>query len=73
MTHVVTESCIRCRYTDCVDVCPGDCFRVGGDGFLTCLLVLQVSALQVLQLLGRVLPFLGFGQRGLGLGDGKTI
>jgi ferredoxin len=29
MTHVVTESCIRCRYTDCVDVCPVDCFRVG--------------------------------------------
>ncbi|NBO55750.1 MAG: ferredoxin, partial [Actinobacteria bacterium] len=21
MTHVVTESCIRCKYTDCVDVC----------------------------------------------------
>ncbi|WP_424192040.1 ferredoxin FdxA [Ampullimonas aquatilis] len=29
MTHVVTESCIRCRYTDCVDVCPVDCFREG--------------------------------------------
>ena len=29
MTHVVTESCIKCRYTDCVDVCPVDCFRVG--------------------------------------------
>ena len=29
MTHVVTESCISCRYTDCVDVCPVDCFRVG--------------------------------------------
>jgi ferredoxin len=22
MTYVVTESCIRCKYTDCVDVCP---------------------------------------------------
>ncbi|MDH5328975.1 MAG: ferredoxin, partial [Aquincola sp.] len=22
MTHVVLESCIRCKYTDCVDVCP---------------------------------------------------
>ncbi|MBW8894216.1 MAG: DUF3470 domain-containing protein [Burkholderiales bacterium] len=22
MTHVVTEACIRCKYTDCVDVCP---------------------------------------------------
>jgi ferredoxin len=29
MPHIVTESCIRCRYTDCVDVCPVDCFRVG--------------------------------------------
>ncbi len=29
MTHVVTESCIKCRYTDCVDVCPVDCFRKG--------------------------------------------
>ncbi|HCE10431.1 MAG TPA: ferredoxin [Oxalobacteraceae bacterium] len=29
MTHVVTESCIKCRYTDCVDVCPVDCFHVG--------------------------------------------
>jgi ferredoxin len=29
MTHVVLESCIKCRYTDCVDVCPVDCFREG--------------------------------------------
>jgi ferredoxin len=29
MTHVVTESCIRCKYTDCVDVCPTDAFRAG--------------------------------------------
>lgn len=29
MTHVVTENCVRCRYTDCVDVCPVDCFREG--------------------------------------------
>ncbi|MGN6086255.1 ferredoxin FdxA [Trinickia sp.] len=29
MTYVVTESCIRCRYTDCVEVCPTDCFRQG--------------------------------------------
>ena len=34
MTHVVTDSCIRCRYTDCVDVCPVDCFREGPN-FLT--------------------------------------
>jgi ferredoxin len=31
MTHVVTDSCIRCKYTDCVDVCPVDCFREGPD------------------------------------------
>ena len=29
MTFVVTESCIRCKYTDCVDVCPTDAFREG--------------------------------------------
>ncbi|AGS07031.1 ferredoxin FdxA [Candidatus Profftella armatura] len=31
MTHVVTESCILCRYTDCVNVCPVDCFRMGSN------------------------------------------
>jgi ferredoxin len=29
MTFVVLESCIRCKYTDCVDVCPVDAFREG--------------------------------------------
>jgi ferredoxin len=29
MTHVVTESCIKCKYTHCVDVCPVDAFREG--------------------------------------------
>ena len=29
MTFVVTESCIKCKYTDCVDVCPTDAFREG--------------------------------------------
>ncbi len=33
MTYVVTESCIKCKYTDCVDVCPVDCF-VEGPNFL---------------------------------------
>jgi ferredoxin len=33
MTYVVTESCIQCKYTDCVDVCPVDCF-VEGPNFL---------------------------------------
>ncbi len=30
MTYVVGDSCIRCKYTDCVEVCPvDDCFREG--------------------------------------------
>ncbi len=29
MTFVVTESCIRCKYTECVEVCPVDCFYEG--------------------------------------------
>ncbi len=29
MTFVVAESCIRCKSTDCVDVCPVDAFREG--------------------------------------------
>ena len=29
MTHVVSENCIKCKYTDCVDVCPVDCFVEG--------------------------------------------
>jgi ferredoxin len=31
MTYVVTDACIRCKYTDCVDVCPVDCFKEGPD------------------------------------------
>lgn len=29
MTFVVTEACIKCKYTDCVEVCPVDCFYEG--------------------------------------------
>ena len=29
MAYVVLENCIRCKYTDCVDVCPVDAFREG--------------------------------------------
>ena len=29
MTFVVLDSCIRCKYTDCVEVCPVDCFHEG--------------------------------------------
>tara|TARA_X000001036_G_scaffold351090_1_gene331925 strand:- start:502 stop:819 length:318 start_codon:yes stop_codon:yes gene_type:complete len=31
MAFVVTESCIKCKYTDCVEVCPVDCFYEGPD------------------------------------------
>jgi ferredoxin len=31
MTYVVTENCIRCKYTDCVDVCPVDAFCEGAN------------------------------------------
>lgn len=29
MPHVVAEPCIKCKYTDCVSVCPVDCFHEG--------------------------------------------
>lgn len=29
MPYVVTEACIKCKYTDCVEVCPVDCFYEG--------------------------------------------
>ena len=29
MAFVVTENCIKCKYTDCVEVCPVDCFHEG--------------------------------------------
>lgn len=29
MTHIVTENCIKCKHTDCVAVCPVDCFHEG--------------------------------------------
>ncbi len=33
MPFIVTEACIQCKYTDCVEVCPMDCF-VEGPNFL---------------------------------------
>ena len=33
MTYVVAEPCVNCKYTDCVDVCPVDCF-FEGENFL---------------------------------------
>jgi len=29
MSYIVTENCIKCKYTDCVEVCPVDCFYEG--------------------------------------------
>ena len=29
MAYVVTDNCIKCKYTDCVEVCPVDCFYAG--------------------------------------------
>lgn len=34
MTHLVTENCINCKHTDCVSVCPVDCFYEG-ENFLS--------------------------------------
>lgn len=31
MAYVVTEACIKCKYMDCVEVCPVDCFYVGAN------------------------------------------
>lgn len=31
MTYVVTEACIKCKYMDCVEVCPVDCFYEGAN------------------------------------------
>jgi ferredoxin len=31
MTYVVTENCIKCKYMDCVEVCPVDCFYAGAN------------------------------------------
>lgn len=31
MTFVVTENCIKCKFTDCVEVCPVDCFYEGAN------------------------------------------
>ncbi|NOR63822.1 MAG: ferredoxin, partial [Rhodobacteraceae bacterium] len=29
MTYIVNDACIACKYTDCVEVCPVDCFYEG--------------------------------------------
>jgi ferredoxin len=34
VTYVVTENCIKCKYMDCIGVCPVNCFHEG-ENFLT--------------------------------------
>jgi ferredoxin len=31
VTHVVTDNCLLCKFTDCVATCPVDCFHIGED------------------------------------------
>jgi ferredoxin len=31
MTYVVTDNCIQCKHTECVDICPADAFREGAN------------------------------------------
>jgi ferredoxin len=31
MTYVVIDNCVKCKYTDCVEVCPVDCFYEGAN------------------------------------------
>jgi ferredoxin len=31
MTYIVTDACVRCKYMDCVEVCPVDCFYEGAN------------------------------------------
>ena len=41
MTYVVIDNCIACKYTDCVEVCPVDCFYEGEN--MLCLLYTSPS------------------------------
>ncbi len=34
MTYIVAEPCIKCKYTDCVSVCPVDAFREGANSLV---------------------------------------
>ena len=55
MTYVVTDACIRCKYTDCVEVCPVDAFREGPnflaihpDDCIDCTLCVPVCPVQAI-------------------------
>ena len=45
MTYVVTDNCIKCKYMDCVEVCPVDCFYAGEN---------------MLETMGRMIPGYGW-------------
>ena len=58
MTHVVSENCIKCKYTDCVDVCPVEVYEIKDGkseavnaeeclGCESCVEVCEVSAITV--------------------------
>ena len=36
MTYIVNDKCIKCKLTDCVDVCPVDCFYEGKNMLIDC-------------------------------------
>ena len=49
MTYVVVEDCIKCKHTDCVDVCPVDCFHEGSLFFILIFLAALTSSLSMLE------------------------
>src|SRR5215831_21370340 len=66
MTYVVTESCIKCKYTDCVDVCPVDCFREGPnmlvidpDECIDCTLCVRTHRVQSMHSSGSITSMFG--------------
>src|SRR5450830_831026 len=63
MPFVVTEPCIQCRYTDCVEVCPMDCFVAGPnflvidpDGCIDCSVCVPQCPVQVIVKAAEVTP-----------------
>ena len=43
VTYVVSENCINCKYMDCVEVCPVDCFYVGENMLVIHLSLIHIS------------------------------
>ena len=44
MTYLVNDKCIKCKYMDCVEVCPVDCFYEGENMLVICLLYTSDAA-----------------------------